>query len=111
MTWTSRRELIGGMAGVLGALFFESRAWAGNCFLCRKPVVDMPVSLAVGTVRTPEFPVKHFMYIISIDVQMRFPRCELQCMMGVKLAWELGHCKMFNFERVLEADRSEEHTS
>jgi hypothetical protein len=43
----------------------------------------MPVSLAVGTVRTPEFPVTTEWYDIVIQVEKPLPFMQMQCMMGV----------------------------
>jgi hypothetical protein len=88
----------------LAAFAFTSTAWAVHCFDCRKAAVDIPVSLVMGTVRTPEFLVKHETYLIEIRVERRLPLGELQCMVGVKLPWNPDHCQMFHFEKVLEAD-------
>jgi hypothetical protein len=101
----SRFRQLGIVCGTLALFAFASTAWAaGRCFLCRNAAVNMPVSLAVGTVRTPEFPVKHEAYEISIQVERRIPLGELDCMMGVKFSWEHDHCAKFNFERLLDAD-------
>jgi hypothetical protein len=49
----------------------------------RYSVVDMPVSLAVGTVRTPEFaPATHW-YWVMVQVEKPLPFNQMQCMMGV----------------------------
>jgi hypothetical protein len=57
--------------------------WAG--VLVVQPV-SMPVSLAVGEVRTPQFkvPVNQY-YIISIEAKKRLPFDVLNCMMGISL--------------------------
>jgi hypothetical protein len=58
-------------------------AFAGFSFI-RKPVVDMPVSLAKGVVKTNEFGSKgdeHF--LILIRAQRRLSIDEMTCMMGV----------------------------
>ena len=49
----------------------------------RYSVVDMPVSLAVGTVRTHEFaPATHWYWImIQVDKPLSFQ--QMECMMGV----------------------------
>jgi hypothetical protein len=44
---------------------------------------DMPVSLAAGTVRTPEFAVKHEAYFIMIQAEKRLPYVDMKCMMGL----------------------------
>jgi hypothetical protein len=61
----------------------------------------MPVSLAAGTVRTPEFPVKHKYYNITIESQWLLPAEELRCRMGFKVSPSDNHCKL---ESVLETD-------
>ncbi len=43
----------------------------------------MPVSLAEGTVRTPEFPVKRQAYLIMIRAEKRLPLADMNCMMGL----------------------------
>jgi len=45
----------------------------------------MPISLALGTVRTPEFLVKHKTYTMEIRSQWRLPTHALQCRMGFTL--------------------------
>ncbi|HKW74168.1 MAG TPA: carboxypeptidase-like regulatory domain-containing protein [Terriglobales bacterium] len=45
--------------------------------------VYMPVSLAVGRVRTPEFPVGKQWYDIMVQVEKPLPFMQLTCMMGV----------------------------
>lgn len=54
----------------------------------RYSVVDIPVSLAVGTVQTPEFPVSSVGYWILIQVEVPLPVQhtqfqQIQCRMGV----------------------------
>jgi hypothetical protein len=89
------------LAGFLTA----SEALAALRFLCRKPVLDTPISLAVGTIRTPEFPVKHEAYTISIQVERKLSPAELNCMMGVKpYSWAQDHCGMLHIETLLEAE-------
>ncbi len=78
----SRRELLTGISGMMGAGLLGSKAWAGSCWDCRKPAVDMPVSLAVGTVRTPEFEVKRQSYLIMIRAKKSLPFAVMNCMMG-----------------------------
>lgn len=45
--------------------------------------VYMPVSLAAGRVRTPEFPVKKEWYDIMVEVEKPLPFMQMMCMMGV----------------------------
>jgi hypothetical protein len=90
---------------VLLAFLTTSTALAAPCFLCRKPVLDTPISLAVGTIRTPEFAVKHETYTISIQVERKLSPADLNCMMGVKAySWSQDHCAMLHIETLLEAE-------
>lgn len=43
----------------------------------------MPVSLVLGTVQTPEFPVTSGMYDIIVQVEKPLPFMQMTCMMGV----------------------------
>jgi hypothetical protein len=45
-------------------------------------VVDMPASLALGTVRTPEFLAAAHWYDIVIQVEKSLPFQQMQCMTG-----------------------------
>jgi hypothetical protein len=49
----------------------------------RHSVVDIPVSLAIGTARTPQFPVVTHWYWIMVQVEKPLPFLQMQCMMGV----------------------------
>jgi hypothetical protein len=72
-------------SGALGALFLAPGASAGGHPIhpYRYSVVDIPVSLAEGTVRTPEFsPATHW-YWIMLQVEKPLPFHQMQCMMGV----------------------------
>jgi len=52
----------------------------------RYSVVDIPVSLAVGTVRTPEFsPRKTSWHWIMVQVERPLPTEQLKCMMGTTM--------------------------
>ena len=75
MKWMSRRELIGVISGALGILLFGSIVSAAGPKeqKYRYSEIDMPVSLAIGTVRTPEFPVIHEAYFIMIQAERRLP--------------------------------------
>ncbi len=78
-----------------------TKAWAGVCWGCRKAAVDIPVSLAVGTVRTPEFLVKRQPYLIMIRAERRLPFDDLNCMLGLQSAMPDPNC---NKEPLLQAD-------
>src|SRR5271166_6503481 len=73
-------------SGAICALLFVpgASAWGHKAHPYRYSVVDMPVSLAVGTVRTPEFsPRRSSWYWIMIQVEKPLPFRQMQCMMGV----------------------------
>jgi len=83
MKGISRRDLIAGVGRLLGVGLLGPKALASVCWGCRKPEVNMPVSLAVGTVRTPEFPVKHQPYLVIIQAERRLPLADMNRMMGL----------------------------
>jgi hypothetical protein len=72
-------------SGAICALFFVPSAFAGRHkeHPYRYSVVDVPVSLAVGTVRTPEFSAVAQWYDIMVQVEKPLPFLQMQCMMGV----------------------------
>jgi hypothetical protein len=79
-------EQIGLAVGVLGILLFapfaSARSRAAHPY--RYSVVDVPVSLGVGTVQTPEFsPRKTSWYWIMVQVEKPLPFQQMICMMGV----------------------------
>lgn len=51
----------------------------------RYSVVDIPISLAAGTVRTPEFAVTGEWYDIMVQVEKPLPFPQMTCMLGVTL--------------------------
>ena len=85
MKWTSGSKLVGTLCGTVGALFLAPGALAGNhpAHPYRYSVVDIPVSLAVGTVRTPEFSPPTHWYWIMLQVEKPLPFQQMECMMGV----------------------------
>jgi hypothetical protein len=81
----SGRKLITSVCGTLGVWFLVADASAGSRkeHPYRYSVVDMPVSLSLGTVRTPEFaPATHW-YWIMVQGEKPLPFQQMQCMMGV----------------------------
>jgi hypothetical protein len=105
MNRSSRYHKLFNFCAALAAFLTASVALAAPCFLCRKPVLDIPISLAVGTIRTPEFAVKHEAYTISIQVERKLSPADLNCMMGVKpYSWVQDHCAMLHIETLLEAE-------
>ena len=58
------------------ALWSETRTWVP---------VDMPVSLTVGHIRTPEFKInQNALYEIAIDAERNLPYQTLNCLLGVE---------------------------
>src|SRR5438067_5744635 len=101
--WMSRFYLFASLVGAVAVGLPGRSAWAGVCWDCRKPAIDMPVSLAVGTVLTPEFPVKHQVYLIKIEARRgRIPFADMNCMMGT--SW--GPLSSYNCDKepVLQAE-------
>jgi hypothetical protein len=101
----SGMRLIGYVGGVLGVLLFTPGASAGSHkeHPYRYSVVDMPVSLAVGTVRTPEFaPATHW-YWIMLQVEKPLPFQQMECMTGVT-AGPLDSKDCTNNDPLLRAD-------
>jgi hypothetical protein len=95
MKWTSVRTLIGVISGTLGALFLVPSVSAGSHkdFPEKYSDIYMPVSLAVGTVRTPEFPVILGGYDIIIQADRSLPVSQMVCMMGATSnPFELKEC-------------------
>jgi len=80
-----RRQLIGTLGGLIGSLFLVTYGFAAKkaYHTYRRPEIDMPVSLAVGTVRTPEFPVKSADYLIMVQAERRQPFEDMLCKMGL----------------------------
>jgi hypothetical protein len=70
---------------MLSTLFLAPGASAGShpAHPYRYSVVDIPVSLAVGSVRTPEFSPPTSWYWILVQVEKPLPFNQMQCMMGV----------------------------
>ena len=78
-----------------------ARGKALRCSSDHGTSVDMPISLAIGTVRTPEFPVKHKLYLIEFEANWNLPTNEIRCMMGFQLTPGYHECKL---EPVIETE-------
>jgi hypothetical protein len=104
-----------------GLLFYG--AWVlWNITLGVRPVV-IPVSLAEGTVRTPEFKVHlNSYYIIKVQAKKRIPLDRLDCMMGISLGpLDPNNCKegvepllqaewtLWSEDRIVDRGSSEDH--
>lgn len=60
----------------------------------RYSVADIPVSLAVGTVQTPEFSVTSYWYWIMVQVEKPLPFDQMSCMMGAASGpFDLKYCE------------------
>jgi hypothetical protein len=86
MKWMCSRVLIAIIVATMGVPLPGPSVSARNAkaHKYRYSEIDMPVSLAVGTVRTPEFPGKHEAYFIMIQAQKgHLPFVDMKCMMGL----------------------------
>ena len=106
MKWISRRQWLRAISGAISALFLVPGVFAGGHkeHPYRYSVVDVSVSLAVGTVRTPEFSVASHGYWIMIQVEKPLPFEQMECMMGVTISplEKLKYCS--NNDPLLQAD-------
>jgi len=100
-----------GLKGIIGGMLVVSvlgpsvSAGGSKVHKYRYSEIDVPVSLAVGTVRTPEFAVKHEAYFIMIQAEKRLPFLDMVCMMGITTGpLELEECKKANKEWLLQAN-------
>src|SRR5271157_4447523 len=80
-----RSRPIGIIVSISAVLLFVPYVPAGShkYYVDKYSDVVMPVSLAVGTVRTPEFPVISKWYSILVQVEKPLPFMQMVCMMGV----------------------------
>jgi hypothetical protein len=91
----SRCKLIGFAGGILGVLFMLPSVSAGThkSFPEKYSDVYMPVSLAVGSIRTPEFLARRESYDIIIQAERHLPISKMICMMGATSnPFELEEC-------------------
>ncbi|HLJ90030.1 MAG TPA: hypothetical protein VKZ53_24690 [Candidatus Angelobacter sp.] len=95
MKWIFRRLWLGTIAAAIGALFLMPGVFAGHKeHPYRHADVDIPVSLAVGVVRTPEFSTRAEWYDIMVQVEKPMPFVRMQCMMGVAPNWHTEDCSI-----------------
>lgn len=83
MKWTLGREPTHLVGALLGLLLLAPGSCSRPDHPFRYSVVDVPISLAVGTVRTPEFLVVKHWYWILVQVEKSLPFEKMNCMMGV----------------------------
>ncbi len=69
-----------------------------------QPVMDIPVTLEKGMIRSPEFTVKHKQYIVALQVDNALPLGQTKCMLGVHFAWEHDNCELVGFPLAVEAE-------
>lgn len=84
MRWIAGRGWLRRISGAIVALFLLPGVLAGGHkeHPYKHSDVDMPVSLAVGTVRTPEFSTVAQWYDIMVQVERPLPFMQMSCMMG-----------------------------
>jgi hypothetical protein len=70
-----------------------SSSAAQNCTVCTKNGINMPITMGLGTVRTPGFSAKRGWYNIEIEAKWRLPADELRCKMGFAVSPSDNHCK------------------
>lgn len=101
MNWMSRRTHIAIISVVL--LVPGISAGSRKEHKYRYSDIDMPISLSLGTVRTPEFPVIGEWYFIMIQGEKgHLPFFNMRCMMGLKNGTlDSEDCKQ---EPLLQAD-------
>jgi hypothetical protein len=73
------------IAVVLIFLGYGNSANCQNYQTYRRPLIDMPLSLSVGTVRTTPFQVKKARYAIMIQAEERIPIDKMMCMLGLSI--------------------------
>ena len=84
MKWALRIALVGMACAALVALLTPTAsAQRRKDHPYRYSVVDIPVSLGVGTVRTPGFSVPTGWYWIMVQVKKFLPFQQMTCMIGV----------------------------
>jgi hypothetical protein len=85
MKWMSKqnwqRIVSGAITASLLALPVSAKSHLDHPY--RRSLVDIPVSLAVGTVRTPVFSTVPRWYDIIVQVERPLPLRQMRCMMGV----------------------------
>jgi len=105
MTTISRSRMARIVCGILVVFIVSSMAWGvGLCLKCKATPIDMPVSLTVGTVRTPEFFVKSTDYRIMLKVRRGLPLAQLQCLMGIRLHEGRDYCGYAHIATAIAAE-------
>lgn len=93
------------VCGILVVFILPSTACAvGLCLKCRATPINMPVSLTVGMVRTPEFLVKSTDYRIMLRVRRGLPLGQLKCLMGIRLYDERDFCGYAHIDTAIAAE-------
>lgn len=105
MKWMSGAKRLGVISGMLGILFMAPSVSARRHkgFPEKYSEIYIPVSLAVGMVRTPEFPGSLEGYDIIIQADRSLPLGQMMCMMGATSnPFELKECS--GDDPLLQAD-------
>lgn len=90
MRWNSRSLMLCILFVAFAVVIADSRAEAQK----PKDGVDIPISLAIGTVKTPEFVAKHKnLYLMEIDAQWLLPAVVLRCKMGFGVVPPTDKCR------------------
>ncbi len=90
MRWNSRSLIRCILFIALAVVTADSKAVAQK----PKDGVDIPISLAIGTVKTPEFVAKHNnLYLMEIDAQWLLPPVVLRCKMGFGIVPPTDKCR------------------
>ena len=97
MKWNFPALIFGVLFVALPLATANSRAEASG----PKNGVDIPISLAIGTVKTPEFAGKHKLYLMEIEAQWLLPTVELRCKMGFGVVPPTDKCRA---QAVLEVE-------
>ena len=95
MLWFSKRWLkaILGAGAVVSLLGPTALAGSRKGHPSRHSGVDMPISLAIGTVKTPGFVSKHDLYSLEIEAEWLLPAVELRCKMGFGVVPPTDKCR------------------
>jgi hypothetical protein len=91
-------------SSIVCILYFAFSAVAADfTAVAQKPKngVDIPISLAIGSVKTPEFVAKHDLYFMEIEAQWLLPAGELKCKMGFGVVPPNDKCRA---EEVVEVE-------
>ena len=93
MSGMSRRDLVTKIGAMAGFALLGETAWAASRWSCG-PEIDMPISIAIGTVETAPFAVKKAYYQMWFRAKRVLPSVDLLCMLGTKPLFQPIHCDL-----------------